>query len=170
MMSQIRDTIKVRARKHGMKLPRAQAAWHQAPEKHLRGTWWACILWREKDGGRPIQLVISKHSPSQTPKLPELVKAMYLKRLTIPGMLIRQPCGDKGLGRGRTHPCSNAKAHVWLPQPLQLPKISSQRSPVVLPFLCFLSLREVHESPNMPPPQLPHFLWHGPQRNTIMAT
>lgn len=76
MMSQIRDMIKVRVRKHGMKLPRAQAA----PEKHLECKWWACILWREKGGMQTHpactdRLVISKQS-SQTPRLPELVKAV----------------------------------------------------------------------------------------------
>lgn len=81
-----------------------------------------------------------------------------------------QPCGAKGLGRGRTYPCGNVKARIWLSQSLWLPKLSSQRKPVILPFLCFLSLTEVGESHNMTPAQLPHFLWHDLQRNTIMET
>lgn len=44
MMSQIHDTIKVRVRKHGMKLPKAQAAQHQAPEEQSRVQMWTCIL------------------------------------------------------------------------------------------------------------------------------
>lgn len=43
-MSQIRDMMKVRVRKRGMKLPRDQAAQNKTPEKHLACKWWACIL------------------------------------------------------------------------------------------------------------------------------
>lgn len=87
-MSQIHDMMEVRVRKHWMKLPRAQAAKHQTPEKHLACKWWACILQREKGRRQTHQactdmLTISQHSPSQTPRLPELMKAMHLKRLTI---------------------------------------------------------------------------------------
>lgn len=174
MMSQIRDMIMLTVRKHGMRLPRAQAAQHQTPEKHLGCKWWVCIFRERKVGDRPTQLgqicSFSPNSPSQTPGLPELVKAMPLKRLTIMHMLARQPCGDKGLGRGRAHPCGNAKAHIRLSQFLQIPKISFQRNPVILPFLCFLSLTEVDESHNMTPTQLPHFLYHDLQWNNITAT
>lgn len=174
LVSQIRDMIEVKVRKHGMKLSRAQATQHQAPEKHPGCKGWACILQREK-GGRQTHptctdmLLICKHSPSQTARLPEQVKAVHLKRLTVTCML-RQPCRDKGLGRGRTHPCGNAKAHIWLSQSLQLPKLSSQTNPAILPFLCFLSLTEIGKSHIMTPAQLLHFLWHDLQSNTIMAT
>lgn len=71
LVSQIRDMIEVRVRKHGMKLSRAQATQHQAPEKHPGCKGWACILQREK-GGRQTPPSLHRYAPYlQTQPIPD---------------------------------------------------------------------------------------------------